>query len=160
MIKYNPDIHNRRSIRLKGFDYTQAGWYFITICTKDRIELFSHIEDGKIILNKLGEIASSEWLKTEELRSNVELDEYVIMPNHIHGIVHIVDGDCKGTMHRTPTIPKQIEKFGKSVPNSIPTIIRHINQLYQEISIITVRLPGYQFGSETITSTSFVTNLN
>ena len=61
-VKYNPDIHHRRSIRLKGYDYAQAGLYFITICCEDKICLFGHIENGEMILNEYGEIAFNEWI--------------------------------------------------------------------------------------------------
>jgi putative transposase len=87
--KYNPRIHHRRSIRLKGYDYSQAGWYFITICCQGRICRFGHIENGEIILNEYGQIARDEWMRTTEIRPNVELGEFVIMPNHLHGIIQI-----------------------------------------------------------------------
>jgi putative transposase len=90
-MKYNPQIHHRRSIRLKGYDYSQAGAYFITICTKNRKCLFGQVVNGEMILNEMGQIAYNEWLKTPELRPNVSLDVFVIMPNHVHGIIVIID---------------------------------------------------------------------
>ncbi len=89
MHEYNPAQHHRRSIRLKGYDYAQAGLYFITICTQDKVCLFGRVEDGRMILNEFGKIAQNEWLKAIELRPNVTLHEYVVMPNHIHGIIEI-----------------------------------------------------------------------
>ena len=88
-MNYNPDIHHRRSIRLKGYDYSQKGLYFITICTQHRSHVFGKIEKGKMILNEYGEIAAEEWEKSEEIRN--EIDEYVVMPNYFHGIVEIND---------------------------------------------------------------------
>ena len=88
-MNYNPNIHHRRSIRLKGYDYSQAGAYFITICCDDRKCLFGKIENGKMILNEYGNIAYNEWMKTPTLRKNVELGAFVVMPNHIHGIIFI-----------------------------------------------------------------------
>ena len=88
-MKYNPQIHHRRSTRLKGYDYSQAGAYFITICTKDRQHLFGEITGGEMILNEMGQIAYSEWLNTPKLRPNISLDVFVIMPNHMHGIILI-----------------------------------------------------------------------
>ena len=88
-MKYNPQIHNRRSVRLKGYDYSQEGAYFITICCKDRAHLFGQIINGEMILNANGNIGYNEWLHTSEIRSNVSLDVFVIMPNHIHGIIII-----------------------------------------------------------------------
>jgi len=89
MTKYNPRIHNRRSIRLKGYDYAKAGLYFITICCQDRAHLFGEIIDGEMNLNLYGQIAYEEWLQTEQIRENCKLHEFIIMPNHIHGIIEI-----------------------------------------------------------------------
>lgn len=88
---YNSNIRHRRSIRLKGYDYSQAGLYFITICCADRICRFGKIENGKMILNEYGQIAHNEWMKTPELRSQTELDAFIVIPNHIHGILKIND---------------------------------------------------------------------
>jgi len=87
---YNPAKHHRRSIRLKGYDYSQAGLYFITICTQNRACLFGRIENGVMILNEYGQIAYNEWMKTTEIRNNVELCDFVVMPNHIHGIIRLL----------------------------------------------------------------------
>jgi REP element-mobilizing transposase RayT len=89
--KYNPNIHHRRSIRLKGYDYLRAGVYFVTICVQHHECLFGKIADGEMVLNELGKIAHDEWLRTSKLRQNVELDEFVIMPNHVHGIICIME---------------------------------------------------------------------
>ena len=90
-MKCNPQIHHRRSIRLKGYYYSQAGAYFITICCHNRECLFGHVADGQMVLSQAGNIAYNEWIKTRELRPNVELDVFVIMPNHMHGIIVIND---------------------------------------------------------------------
>ena len=89
MNRYDPNIHHRRSIRLKGYDYSQEGLYFITICCQDRACLFGDVVDGKMILNEYGRIAYDEWIKTPEIRPNVELGEFVVMPNHVHGIIRL-----------------------------------------------------------------------
>ena len=86
-MKYDPKIHHRRSIRLKGYDYSQAGAYFITICTNDRKCLFGEIINGEMILNDCGKIANDEWEKLPQRFPNFELDVFQIMPNHMHGIV-------------------------------------------------------------------------
>ena len=90
---YNPNIHHRRSIRLKGYDYSQAGAYFITICCKDRKCRFGKIVVGASVmeLNECGQIAYDEWLKLSERFSNFELDVFQIMPNHMHGIIVLND---------------------------------------------------------------------
>ncbi len=79
----------RRSLRLPGFDYTQPGGYFVTICSYRRQPLFGEVIDGAVILNIAGEIVREEWLRTEIIRKEITLDEFVIMPNHLHGIVII-----------------------------------------------------------------------
>jgi len=86
---YHPEKHSRRSTRLKGYDYASPGWYFVTICTHNRACLFGQINDGKMTLNEWGRIARDQWRKTESIRDNVLLDAFVIMPNHMHGIVQI-----------------------------------------------------------------------
>ena len=83
--------HNRRSIRLKNYDYASKGLYFITICCKNRKYLFGEIQNEEMVLNNLGKIVESCWLKTEEIRQNVRLHNYVVMPNHFHAIVEITD---------------------------------------------------------------------
>ena len=82
-----PNKHHRHSIRLQGYDYSQSGLYFITICCLDRICRFGKIEKSEMILNEYGQIAFEEWMKLTERFSNFELDVFQIMPNHIHGII-------------------------------------------------------------------------
>jgi len=82
--------HHRRSLRLKGYDYSQAGAYFVTVCAFGKACLFGEIESGVMRLNEYGEIVASEWIRSAELRLEVDCGEFVVMPNHFHGIVHIV----------------------------------------------------------------------
>ncbi|CAD5930987.1 putative protein HI_0554 [Planktothrix tepida] len=84
---YNPQIHHRRFIRLKGYNYTQPGGYFVTICTKEKQCLFGDIVQGEMRFNSLGAIAFNTWQQIPETFPHVELDYFVIMPNHIHGIL-------------------------------------------------------------------------
>jgi len=90
---YDPLIHNRRSIRLKGYDYSRPGLYFITICCKDRACLFGDVIDGIMILNNPGHMVNREWLKLPKRFKNIKLHEYIVMPNHFHGILEIVGAD-------------------------------------------------------------------
>lgn len=90
MEQYNPHKHHRRSIRLAGYDYSQAGLYFVTLVCQDRAHLFGDIKDGIMYLNEFGQIAVDEWLHTQEVRDNVVLHEFVVMPNYIHGIIEIL----------------------------------------------------------------------
>lgn len=84
---YNPQIHHRRSIRLKGYDYSQDGLYFITICCHKMAHFFGEIKNGEMILNEYGQVAFDEWVKLPERFPNFELDVFQIMPNHMHGII-------------------------------------------------------------------------
>ncbi len=93
---YNSEIHKRKSIRLKDYNYSKEGMYFITICTHNREHLFGEIIDGKMILNNVGEIVKRELLKTNEIRRNVKIDNWVIMPNHIHFLIEILEGFPSG----------------------------------------------------------------
>ncbi len=158
---------NRRSIRLPNYDYSQSGAYFITICTHQREWLFGEILNEKMLLNEFGNIARNEWLETPKIRPNLELGEFIIMPNHIHGIIWIKDelskgvsgGEdevdrkgvlqyaprSKGTEHRAPTKHHitTVEKFGKPTSNSIPTIIRSFKAATTKQINITRKLPGF-----------------
>lgn len=86
---YDPAIHHRQSIRLKGYDYSQVGAYFVTICVQNRECVLGEVIDGQMHLNQFGKIVAAEWLKTAEVRENVDLDVSVVMPNHMHGILII-----------------------------------------------------------------------
>jgi putative transposase len=86
---YNPTIHRRKSIRLQGYDYSQAGAYFITICTHNRVPLFGEIVDGVMVLNTAGQIVEKCWCAIPEHFPQVTLDEFVVMPNHVHGIITV-----------------------------------------------------------------------
>ena len=104
-MKDNSKKHQRKSIRLSEYDYSFPNWYYITICTHERRSLFGNINNGKMILNKLGNIVDDEWIKTKELRKNVDLDYYTIMPNHLHGIIIIEQSieDVGATRRIEPT---------------------------------------------------------
>jgi REP element-mobilizing transposase RayT len=88
----NSAFYHRQSIRLKGYDYSQAGMYFVTICCHEMKWHFGSIENQNMILNDFGKIAVNEWLKLSERYPNVLLDVFQIMPNHIHGIIVISVG--------------------------------------------------------------------
>lgn len=77
------------STRIQQYDYSNPNWYYITINTKNHICYFGNVIDGKMRLNELGKIAETEWLKNAELRENIELDYFIIMPNHLNGIIII-----------------------------------------------------------------------
>ena len=95
MTRHTSQRRHRRSIRLRGYNYARPGAYFVTICTHARAPLFGHVVDGEMVLNEYGEIVREEWMRSAEIRAEIELfpEEFVVMPNHIHGIVWIVVTD-------------------------------------------------------------------
>ncbi len=97
-MSFNPNIHNRKSIRLKGYDYSQTGLYFITICVQNRLCLFGEIIDGEMKLNDAGKMVDHEWMKLPERFKNIHLHEYVVMPNHFHAILEIVGNVVGATL--------------------------------------------------------------
>ncbi len=99
---YNPKIHHRRSIRLKGYDYSQASAYFITICCQRITHRFGHIKNKEMILNEYGAIAYHEWLNLLNRYPNIALDVFQIMPNHMHGIIILKNTDDETTLTNLP----------------------------------------------------------
>ena len=97
----------RKSIRLKGHDYTQNGAYYVTICTHERKCLFGDIKDGSMALNECGKIADKCWNEIPAHFPHVDLDEYIVMPNHVHGIINIVDNIGVGANNYSPLQIKQ-----------------------------------------------------
>ncbi len=93
MNKYNPDVHHRRSIRLKGYDYSQSGLYFVTICVKKRICLFGEIDNAKMILNDAGTMIKKWYYEIENKFLDIKCFEMIIMPNHFHCIIKNVGAD-------------------------------------------------------------------
>ncbi len=86
-------MKDRKANRLREYDYSQAGCYFVTVCVQDRKCLFGEIIEGEMVLNEAGKMVARWWDETENKFPHVELDEYVLMPNHLHGIVVIVGSD-------------------------------------------------------------------
>ena len=96
-MQYDPKIHHRHTYRLRGYDYSQEGLYFITIVTQGRLAVFGEVATGEMRLNPYGEIAKKWWKTTDERFPNVTTEIFIVMPNHIHGIIKI-DDDRKGTV--------------------------------------------------------------
>jgi putative transposase len=151
---YNPNIHHRKSIRLRGYDYSKAGLYFITICTTDRKCLFGKIVpvgvqnieppqskndseiivgvqnfeplNQKMILNDSGRIANTCWLQIPEHFPNVFLHEHIVMPNHIHGIIELRKAPI-GVQNFEPlqeNFQPRMNEYQKIIPHSIGSIVR------------------------------------
>ena len=121
------ETHNRKLNRLKNYDYSERGYYFITICTKNHEELFGKIANGHMVLNKYGIIANDCWASIVNHFINIELDKFCIMPNHIHGIIVIrgsnlvVGSNERCSLHQMcenrniELIPKIISQYKSSV---------------------------------------------
>lgn len=86
-----------QSTRLKGWDYAGAGWYFVTICTRNMEKFFGEIVKDEMQLSAVGEIVANEWVKTPSIRPQVSLDEWIVMPNHLHGILVIASSPIAET---------------------------------------------------------------
>ena len=112
-MRYDPEKHHRRSIRLKGYDYSGAGAYFITICTQNRACLFGEVVEEEMRLNEMGRIVAETWRWLATQYDYVELDEWIVMRNHVHGII-VITGDRRGgsrtaptEMRAVPTVPRE-----------------------------------------------------
>ena len=88
-------MRDRRSMRLPEYDYTRSGVYFVTICTYRFASLFGRIVNGKVQLNGLGRLVEEEWRRTAEIRPSVGVDLFVVMPNHVHGLLWISDSQAE-----------------------------------------------------------------
>ncbi len=133
--RYNPNIHHRRSIRLSSYDYAQAGAYFVTLCAHRRECLFGTIDNDAMVLNGYGEIVREE-LKSSEIRLEIRLGEYVIMPNHFHAIVCIVNNrnDRRGDRPVAPTGPTP-QSIGALIAGFKSAVTKRINAIRNTPSI-------------------------
>jgi putative transposase len=129
-MKYNVEKHKRQSLRLKGYDYTKRGAYYVTICTQKRQCLLGTINDGKMVLNHAGEMVQKIWNNLSIRCPEIVIDEFIIMPNHVHVIIFIVgaplvgahsveswmcDKDRAGTDDRAGTRPAPTSSMGDVV---------------------------------------------
>jgi putative transposase len=108
--------HGRPQLRLPDYDYSSDGAYFLTICTVDRRCLFGDVVEGEMVLNDFGRIVEEEWVRSEEIRSEIQLGAFIVMPNHLHGIIIISrDVDANGRLHlpasKSPRRPRSISSF-------------------------------------------------
>ncbi|MDP2911700.1 MAG: transposase [Candidatus Omnitrophota bacterium] len=92
-------MERRKHNRLQRYDYSQDGYYFVTICTHHRIEWFGKIENDLMVLNEYGKIVKKQWLLLQEQYSYIKLDEFTVMPNHLHGIIEIVGAPLVGALN-------------------------------------------------------------
>ena len=154
---YNPQIHHRRSIRLKGYDYSQAGAYFITICCQNRICRFGKIDvreplsDSQMMLNENGTIAHNEWNKLPERFTNIELDVFQIMPNHMHGIIVLNDVGATLAVAPNTDVPHNTDGIKRTGASPAPTntIIGDMVGAYKSL-VANTCLDIYKFKNETM----------
>jgi putative transposase len=143
-VRYDRFSHHRKSIRLKGWDYTRPGIYYITMCTKDRVCLFGEIKNNKMILDKYGRIVDKIWRELEEKYAYVQLDAYHIMPNHFHGIIIYkkwYDVICRGGSRTASTygdlkspntqIKQRRKSLGRLIGAFKTMTTKQINIIYQ-----------------------------
>ncbi len=139
-MKFNPDIHHRHSIRLRGYDYSTAGFYFVTICVQGRECLLGEIVDGEVVLNDAGGMVDYWWHELANKFPTVELDHYVIMPNHFHGIIILqplvganlcvrLDADLPEFPggHTGPPLPRMVQWFKTMSTNAYIHGVHHHN---------------------------------
>jgi REP element-mobilizing transposase RayT len=120
-MQFNPAIHHCRSIRLPGFDYGQPGAYFVTLCTRHRECLFGEVVNEEIQMNSLGQAVASCWNDLENHYGHVDLDAFVVMPNHVHGIIVLTQGTLATVgagFKPAPTTPDIAKRHG------LPEIVR------------------------------------
>lgn len=117
-------ILKRKSLRIKGYDYSKNGLYFVTICCQDMECLFGEVKEGEMVFNEEGVFANKCWEEIPEHFPNVKLHEYIIMPNHVHGIIEIVEEKAQGEQNIAPVKEKQFHEFGKIIPRSVGSIVR------------------------------------
>jgi len=130
---YDPQRHHRRSIRLRGHDYSQEGEYYVTLCVQDRQRAFGEIQNGRMLLSEIGNIASACWIEIPRHFPRVLLDEFVIMPDHMHGILILKECVPVGVQYIEPRQeniePQQdqnifLNQYQKIVPASLSSIVR------------------------------------
>jgi REP element-mobilizing transposase RayT len=133
--------YNRRSIRLKGYDYTQVGYYFITICTWHRKFLFGDVKDAHMVLNVFGRVVEYQWRRLPYHFKNMELDVFQIMPDHFHGIIHITgakhskrNDDFETEKHISNASPRQPDASPGRPKGTIPGSVGAIVQNFQSVA--------------------------
>ena len=120
---YDPQRHHRRSIRLKGHDYTQAGAYFVAACTWERECVFGAIAEGEMTLNEAGQMIEAEWDQSPERSPMIELDARIVMPNHFHGIIVIVGAGLVPALDgAAPALDREAPALDGATTRVAPTV--------------------------------------
>jgi len=133
-------MHIRKSIRLEGFDYSRPGAYFVTICSHERGDAFGEIRNGQIELNPIGHIIGRRWQWLPEQYDHIELDEWLIMPDHLHGIVYILNNSsgisggggvlsCSGVSRDATIRPSKSKSLGSLIDTFKTISTKKINEI-------------------------------
>jgi putative transposase len=133
---YEPERHHRRSIRLQGYDYAQAGAYFVTICVHDRACLLGEIVDGEMRMNDAGCMVHGVWDDVPNYYAGVELDAFVVMPNHVHGIVVVVGAGPRAC-------PNMGQPQGVAPTLSLPDVVHRFKTLTTRRYVYGVKQHGW-----------------
>jgi hypothetical protein len=126
--EFSPETHRRRSIRLRGYDYSSSGFYFVTVCTKNKECLFGEIADGAMALSEAGKMIETVWAALPEHYGDLDLDIIVVMPNHLHGIIVLTDTSLVGARLALPGskgAASSAPTLGYSAPGGWPRRIRN-----------------------------------
>lgn len=130
---FEPEKHHRRSIRLRGYDYARPGEYFVTVCTAGKEKLFGEVVEGEMVLKEVGKMVQGAWKQMPRRFSSIELDEFVVMPNHFHAIVRIrgarekaevahVGAPLAGAQKRAGARPAPTEGSKGAAKRAAPTV--------------------------------------
>ena len=151
-------LPNRKLNRLKDYDYSQEGYYFVTTCTKNHEHFFGKIENDKIILNKYGEIVERQWLWLENQYNYINLDVYIIMPNHFHGILII--SHSRDRSRPVPTMGKPVPTMGKPVPTTmgkpVPTMGKPVPAMGKPVPAKKIKTLSELIGAFKTTSSKLI----
>jgi REP element-mobilizing transposase RayT len=130
-MKYDPKIHHRRSIRLRGYEYSLPGAYYVTLCAFGKQRIFGQVIDDQMQENDCGKIVRQQWFESAQIRQNLDLDAFIVMPNHLHGILWIVGPNgirpganmgpplADGAKHVGPSGARPAPNTARPVPNAI-----------------------------------------
>jgi REP element-mobilizing transposase RayT len=144
-MKYNPEKNHRRSIRLKGYDYSQQGGYYMTIVTQNRECLFGYVADGKMVLNDAGTMIEKWYFELENKFTDIQCDKYIVMPNHFHAIIYNVGADlCVCPINKSGEHHSGEHHSGEHIGSPLPKIIQWFKTMATNEYIRGVNQNGWQ----------------